>query len=101
LNSLSAFGGVSPRSAPVPLNSGTIFTLRVISRRDDKFFYELIITHCSKFFKKNKLGKFTALLALRSFNEGGAANSLKKKKPRQRQQLVLPSLRGYENRSTL
>ncbi|PIP33918.1 hypothetical protein COX22_01780 [Candidatus Falkowbacteria bacterium CG23_combo_of_CG06-09_8_20_14_all_49_15] len=28
-----------------------------------KFFYELIITHCSKFFKKNELEKFTALAA--------------------------------------
>ena len=28
-----------------------------------KFFYELIITHYSKFFKKNELEKFTALAA--------------------------------------
>jgi len=28
-----------------------------------RFFYELIITHYSKFFKKNELEKFTALAA--------------------------------------
>ena len=36
----------------------TIFTLRVISKRDDKFFYELIITH-RKFFNE----KFSDLVA--------------------------------------
>jgi len=40
-----------------------------------KFFYELIITHFRKFFKKNELEKFTAL----------AANSLIKIKKRKKQ----------------
>jgi len=57
-------GGLSPPPQAARKAPRKILKMRR-SRADDnfKFFYELIITHYSKFFKKNELEKFTALAA--------------------------------------
>jgi len=67
----------------------TIFRRRRICLWHDKFFYELIITHFSKFFKKNELEKFTALAA-NSFMKIHEFKIRKRKEP----QAELNSARG-------